>query len=125
VIDNTKSGPLPLLSDNKLVYEGGRGRQLSSEEGSERTANIFQLMQRGLVYPAPYARFVTFWHNGTAPITRQVVADVVQRTREVIHERFGSRNTTAIFGVSFDVFRSWCEADPTLTGAGGDGLRVP
>ena len=120
-----KSGRSPLLSDNKLVYEGGHGRQLSSEEGADRTADIFQLMQRGLVYPAPYARFVTFWHNAATPITRELVGDIVQRTREVIHEQFGDRNTTAIFGVSFDVFRSWCDADPALTVPAGMDFEYP
>ena len=111
---------LPLLKDNKLVYEGLTSSKLSAESGQDRHLNVFQLMQRGLVYPSPYARFATFW-QANQKITRELIRDVVRETRRTIREQFDPSDeskTTAIFGVSFDIFRAWCEEDGVPAPAG-------
>ncbi|MCH7736744.1 MAG: Dyp-type peroxidase [Chloroflexi bacterium] len=106
-----ESSPLPFLNENnQLIYHGLKSVQLSAEDGKDRCINLFQLMQRGLIYPSPFARFATFWQSDRK-ITRDFIADVVTETRKVIHDKFGDKNTTVIFGLSFDLFKSWCEAD--------------
>ncbi|MGH7339270.1 MAG: Dyp-type peroxidase, partial [Candidatus Rokuibacteriota bacterium] len=109
---------LPFLKGNRVVYEGATSSELSGEHGAERLANLFQLMQRGLVYPAPYARFVSLWPQPDAKITRAFVGGVAKKVRAAIHARFGGAHTTAVFGVSFPLYRSWCEQDKRSVPAG-------
>jgi Dyp-type peroxidase family len=117
------SGELPFLKDGKIDWEGDTHSELSGGHGAERLANLFQLMQRGLVYPAPYARFVSLWARPGAEITRQLVGDAMRKVRETIHADFGSANTTAVLGVSFPLYRAWCAADGRSVPAGMSYLR--
>ena len=96
------------VDGNKLKFEDCCASDLCSHQGDDRMVNIFQLMQRGLVYPSPFSRFVTFWAKPGAVITREMICDLVTSTRQEIHQNFGSRNSTAIVGVSFDLFDQWC-----------------
>jgi len=109
---------LPFLKGNRVVYEGATSSELSGEHGAERLANLFQLMQRGLVYPAPYARFVSLWPKPDAEIGRAFVGGVVKRVRAAIHRSYGGAHTTAVFGVSFPLYRSWCKRDKRSVPAG-------
>lgn len=111
---------LPFLKGNRVVYEGATRSELSGEHGAERLANLFQLMQRGLVYPAPYARFVSVWPRPDAEIDRSFVGAVVKRVRAAIHKSYGGAHTTAVFGVSFPLYRAWCRQDGRSVPAGMD-----
>ena len=67
---------------------GAPASSLSGPSGDERLARHFQLMQRGLVYPAPFARFVTVWEKDGADITRAAVGEVARKTLEEIESRY-------------------------------------
>ncbi len=101
----------PLL----LPLEGLSQRDLSTDRGQQRMLAQYDLMQRGLVYPAAYARFATFWRRPGRRITRGRVRQTVQRIRRLIHHRFGDTNTTAVVGVHFALFRKWCAEEEDLT----------
>jgi Dyp-type peroxidase family len=76
--------------------------------------DIWQQVQRGLVYPAPYALFATFWRptDGTGqPVTRAGLADVLAAVRHEIHAKLGNANTTAVVGIGFRLWQEWCEHD--------------
>src|SRR6185436_7495229 len=95
----------------KLSFEQAGSQELSGKQGFDRMTDLYLLMQRGLVYPSPFARFVLFWKKPEPPITRALIRDVMLRTRKEIHRNFGSRNTTAVVGVAFDLFKKWCDDD--------------
>ena len=109
---------------------------LSTTRGNETSHEIWRQVQRGLVYPSPYAIMATFWRAapGTGnPLTRDVLRRVVREVRAEIHRAYGSQNTTAIAGVGFGLWRSWCAEDGTpvpagmelaFPDAGGDGSTV-
>lgn len=66
--------------------------------------DIWELVQRGLVYPSPDAIFVTFFAAGkpiTLPLLRHLMADL----RKMIHQQFGSAHTSATLGVGFARWR--------------------
>lgn len=98
-----------------LAYEGLTQRDLSTDRGEQRMLRQYELMQRGLVYPAAFARFATFWRKPGRRITRRRVRQTVARIRRRIHRDFGDRNTTAVVGVHFDLFRKWCADSDDLT----------
>ena len=83
----------------------------------ERFDEVWKHCQRGLVYPSPYAIFVTFWLN-KKNISRSRLADVLELVRDKINtdSRLQSRNTTAILGVSFSNWKRICKEE---------GLSVP
>ncbi len=97
-----------LIQNHQLVTDGLSQVDLSTSRGQDRMDAQFCLMQRGLVYPAPYARFATFWRAKGRRITRWRVRDTVKRVRRFIHNECGSSNSSAIVGVSFPLFRQWC-----------------
>ncbi len=107
---------------NEIAYADHSAKDLCCERGDDRTFDLFQLMQRGLVYPAPFATFATFRAKSGAKLTRDFVREIYVETRNKIHADFGSRNTTAIFGVSFDLFLQWCDEHGMTAPAGMDFL---
>jgi Dyp-type peroxidase family len=72
--------------------------------------NVYQNMQRGLIYPAPFARFSSFW-TSLDGFSRKDAADLMRKTRAHLHKNFGSANTTATLGVSFSLYQNWCAQD--------------
>ena len=93
--------------------------KLSTQAAEQRTFRVYENMQRGLIYPAPFARFCSFWTSIDAP-TRKDLGEIARAVRDEIHENYGSANTTATFGVSFDLYRNWCEQDGGSLPAGMD-----
>jgi Dyp-type peroxidase family len=78
----------------------------------ERSHDIWSHVQRGLVYPAPHALFVTFWAAPDGrPLTLTVLKDVTASVRRLIHEHHGSSHTTAVAGVGFRRWAQWCAED--------------
>ena len=106
---SSNSQELRFLGADK-AYEKGDTRHLSSTEGSDRLLDVYQLMQRGLVYPSPYSRFVMFWKTENAEISREVVRAGVEKTRDlVLQDRYREAHTSAVVGVSFELFKKWCD----------------
>ncbi|MEM7156331.1 MAG: Dyp-type peroxidase [Myxococcota bacterium] len=103
--------PVTFLDGGGLDISSQHAQDLSGERGEQRLLDRYRLMQRGLVYPAPYARFVSYWTAEGKSITRADITAVMKQVRDEIHERFGSTNTSAIVGVNFDLYRQWCEDD--------------
>nr|QKW93937.1 4-hydroxyphenylacetate decarboxylase large subunit [Vitiosangium cumulatum] len=101
--DVTARSPVSLEQQSAERLSTRRGRQISHD--------IWGLVQRGLVYPAPFALFATFWRKpeGTGnPVTLDVLRRLMKDVREEIHEKYGSANTTAIVGVGFRLWQEWC-----------------
>ncbi|MEU5696688.1 pyruvate formate lyase family protein [Actinosynnema sp. NPDC020468] len=74
--------------------------------------DVWRHMQRGLIYPSPYAVFATFWRSPGGPgPARAEVAAILGTLREEIHRDFGSANTTVVTGVGFRLWAQWCERD--------------
>src|SRR6185295_13112937 len=90
---------------------------LSLEAGRKTAHGVWRLMQRGLVYPAPFAIFATFWLKDQR-MTRLDLSHVLRDARGHIHTHLGSSNTTVVAGVDFAVWKRWCAADslPVPTG---------
>lgn len=90
-----------------------QARDLSLKRGVDAVDAIYANMQRGLVYPAPFAHFITFFPAKDDPAgTKLRLADVqkvVKDARAMIHEHCGSSHTTAVVGVAFPLWRRWCE----------------
>lgn len=114
------------MSDTSLSrqYETSDRSALSTESSTQRTVDVYERMQRGLIYPAPHARFATFW-PGETRLTRQDLADLVRHTRRIIHREFGDANTTACFGVHFGLFQEWCEEDGMSVPTGMTYMKPP
>jgi Dyp-type peroxidase family len=102
---------LPFLRGNAISFVDDAAHHLSGQAGRERMVNLFQLMQRGLVYPAPYARFVSLWVRELEAVPRARIAALVEEVRALIHRECPSSNTTAVVAVSFALYRSWSAAD--------------
>ncbi|MBL8684614.1 MAG: Dyp-type peroxidase [Myxococcales bacterium] len=95
----------------------GQERELSTERGRRSHSELWQYVQRGLVYPSPYATFVTFFRgDARRPITRAVLGDIYRRARNKIHDDFGKRHTTAVLGLGFATWRRICAEE---------GLSIP
>jgi deferrochelatase/peroxidase EfeB len=90
---------------------------LSLEAGRQTAHGLWSLMQRGLVYPAPFAVFATSWLLDER-MTRMDLRQVLLDAREHIHAHLGSSNTTVVAGVGFALWKRWCAADglPLPTG---------
>lgn len=80
------------------------------DANEQQMHDAYQNMQRGLIYPAPFARFSSFWTSLTG-FSRKDAAGLLRKTRAFIHENYGSANTTASMGVAFSLYRNWCEED--------------
>ncbi|MFD0202924.1 MULTISPECIES: Dyp-type peroxidase [Saccharothrix] len=71
--------------------------------------DVWEHVQRGLIYPSPHAVFATFWRaaDDRAPTLAQV-STILQQLRDEIHADFGSANTTIVTGVGFRLWHEWC-----------------
>lgn len=90
---------------------------LSLEAGRQTSHGVWELMQRGLIYPSPFAVFATFWLKD-AQMTRVDLGQVLRDARAHVHEHLGNSNTSLVAGVSFALWKRWCVADglPLPTG---------
>jgi Dyp-type peroxidase family len=89
---------------------------LSTLHGTQTHEDLWRLVQRGLVYPSPFAVFATFRRlpEGTGqPLTKDLLRRLMQDTRKEIHAKYGSANTTAIVGVGFRLWQEWCAQEGT------------
>jgi len=84
-----------------------KANKLSTKNSTTRIHSVYSNMQRGLIYPAPFARFCNFWTSLEAP-SRSELGEIAREMRNIIHDKFGKSNTTATFAVSFDFYKSWC-----------------
>ncbi|KFA91630.1 Dyp-type peroxidase [Archangium violaceum] len=94
-----------------LSREHHSAERLSTRHGRQISHDVWGLVQRGLVYPAPYALFATFWRKpeGTGqPVTLDILRRLMKDVREEIHANYGSANTSAIVGVGFRLWQQWC-----------------
>jgi deferrochelatase/peroxidase EfeB len=68
-----------------------------------------------LVYPSPYATFVTFFRpeNPKSAMTKKRLGKVLADARHTIHEQFPNAHTTAILGVGFGLWQEMSIADGT------------
>lgn len=111
---------LTYIDNGALAVEGHDRTRLSTDSGEALLLDRYRLMQRGLIYPAPYARFVSYWLKQGQSITRAQVSAVMRTVREAIHKRCGARNTTAVVGVNFVLYQKWCAEDGRSVPAGMD-----
>jgi Dyp-type peroxidase family len=91
-------------------------KSLSTRQGNQLSHDLWSLVQRGLVYPSPYALFATFWRVpvGTGkPLTKAVLQRLMKDVREEIHTQYGSANTSAVVGVGFRLWQEWCAEEGT------------
>jgi deferrochelatase/peroxidase EfeB len=111
-------------SENKppagIKWERRTAADLATEAGRRTTENVWRCVQRGLVYPSPYATFVTFFRreHPTSAMTRKRLGEVLADVRQTIHERFPGAHTTAILGVGFGLWQEMSIADDTPLPAG-------
>ncbi len=101
---------------------------LSLDRGADRIDAQFANMQRGLVYPSPYAIFATFWRRTDDPhaerITRTKVGQVWRHLRQWAHEHCGKQHASAIVGVNLNLWLAWCAAEGRPA-PGGMGYEHP
>ncbi|MFB1479678.1 Dyp-type peroxidase [Corallococcus sp. RDP092CA] len=105
-----------MRTSSVLAAEHPSAKSLSTQQGNQLSHELWSLVQRGLVYPSPYAVFTTFWRtpDGTGePLTRALLQKLMRDVREEIHTRYGSANTTAIVGVGFRLWQEWCAEEGT------------
>lgn len=77
---------------------------------------VWSHVQRGLVYPSPFAIYAMFWRaSGGAgtPLTLKVLSKLLDDLREKIHENLGDKHTSAIAAVGFPLWRAWCAESGT------------
>jgi len=112
----------------KWELESRTAADLTPERARQTSDNVWSCVQRGLVYPSPYALFVTFFRKPSAkPMTKQRLGHVLANVRHEIHVNFPKAHTTAILGVGFDLWREMSQADGTTLPRGmalqfGDGV---
>ena len=78
---------------------------------------IWTHVQRGLIYPAPHAVFVTFFRRppgSEKAITKAIVRSLLHDLREQIHSRLGNAHTSAVVGVGFSLWRQWSAHEKTV-----------
>ena len=90
-------------------------RHLSTDSGRHTVDDIWRCAQRGLVYPSPYAIFVTFFRKTdlSSAITKARLGHIWLDIRKEIHSNFGKAHTTAILGVGFDLWQEMSREDET------------
>ncbi len=97
---------------DSIVRQGARSRPATVAAANERGHDIWDHVQRGLVYPAPHAVFATFWADEDGePLTLDVLRRVTADVRRLIHQHHGNSNTTAVAGVGFRRWARWCAED--------------
>lgn len=104
----TKSSKvLAKLPSSLCPHERNTEQHLSTDHGSKVSWDIWSLVQRGLVYPAPHAIFMMCWKISDG-LTYDVLCDLVTEVRRHIHRHLGSRNTSVTTGVGFTLWQKWC-----------------
>ena len=98
--------------------------RLSPTDGQRVSEDVWRFVQRGLVYPSPYAIFATFWRRPGGSISKAGLRDLTIHVREEIHRRFGSANTSATVGVGIALWQEWCR-DEGQEPPAGMALRFP
>ena len=102
---------------------------LSTDAGRHATDDVWRCVQRGLVYPSPYAIFVTFFRRArpAAAMTKLRLGRVLAEARHEIHEKFRKAHTTAVLGVDFGLWREMSIAltERRCQRAGGCNLGTP
>jgi deferrochelatase/peroxidase EfeB len=104
-------------SENKppagIKWERRTAADLATEAGRRTTENVWRCVQRGLVYPSPYATFATFFRreHPTSAMTTKRLGEVLADVRQTIHEKFPDAHTTAILGVGFGLWQEISIAD--------------
>jgi hypothetical protein len=99
-------------------FESRTAEDLSDERGRRTREDIWRCVQRGLVYPSPYAVFVTFFcrEPRAGAITKPALGRLLSDVRVKIHADYAGAHTTAILGGGF---RLWHELSV------GDGSPLP
>jgi Dyp-type peroxidase family len=103
-----------------FAYKTLKSEDLSTAKGEERKIAIWELVQRGLVYPSPHATFASFWEVRHTPVTKAIIQKLLLDVRATIHEKYGDTNTTAIVGLGFSLYQRWCDEDGTTPPEGMD-----
>ncbi|MBB5803289.1 Dyp-type peroxidase family [Saccharothrix ecbatanensis] len=87
--------------------------------------DVWEHVQRGLIYPSPYAVFATFWRaeDDSAPTLSQL-SGILADLRNEIHADFGSAHTTVVAGVGFRLWHEWCR-DEGMKPPEGMRMRYP
>jgi Dyp-type peroxidase family len=108
----------PADADVEWNFESRTAEDLSDERGRRTREDVWRCVQRGLVYPSPYAVFVTFFcrEPRAAAITKPALGRLLSDVRVKIHADYPGAHTTAILGVGF---RLWHELSV------GDGSPLP
>src|SRR6516164_4250239 len=103
-----------------IKWESRIAADLATDAGRRTTENVWRCVQRGLVYPSPYATFVTFFRqeNLKSAMTKKRLGKVLADTRHTIHEQFPNAHTTAILGVGFGLWQEMSISDGTPLPAG-------
>src|SRR5882672_11362264 len=95
---------------------------LTGSKAEQRLEAVYERMQRGLIYPAPFMAFATFWRREDDPragrIDKRRIASFLDQLRGHIHENLGGANTTAVVGVSVGLWRQWCKSEGSTPPAG-------
>jgi Dyp-type peroxidase family len=94
-----------------------------SRDKSLRTTEIWEHMQRGLVYPSPHAIFASFWIESGKTVSRRDLRQLKIDLRERIHvapsdgsPNLKNSNSTAILGTGVLYWRNLCKEE---------GLSIP
>jgi Dyp-type peroxidase family len=98
-----------------IKWQSRTAADLATDAGRRTTEDVWRCVQRGLVYPSPYATFVTFFRQErpASAMTKARVGKVLADARHTIHQRFSGAHTTAILGVGFGLWQEMSVADRT------------
>jgi Dyp-type peroxidase family len=107
------------MSKSKLELPAGiewktsSAADLATESGRRTTQDIWRCVQRGLVYPSPFAMFVTFFQREhlQSPMTKVRLAELLASARDMIHQKFPGAHTTVVLGVDFALWHEMSVAD--------------
>ena len=103
-----------------IKWESRTAADLATDAGRRTTDNVWRCVQRGLVYPSPYATFVTFFRqeHPKSAMTKERLGKVLADARHNIHQHFPNAHTTAILGIGFGLWQEMSIADGTSLPAG-------
>lgn len=79
----------------------------------EKLKNIWNFVQRGLVYTSPHAIYASFWLKDSSKVTREELAILSEEIRKKIKrtKSLRKRHTSAILGTSLAVWRNICKKE--------------
>ncbi len=90
--------------------------ELSGNDGKKRLYHIYERMQRGLIYPSPYAIFATFWLTDVSRLRRPTLSALAKAVSSHIQQHYPVANTSAIVGINPNLWISISEKE---------GLSIP